>query len=161
MPTELALASSADFADRPNTLMPPLPIRRAEITVSVVVRRYWNNTGLHVTAGQHYRLVALGTWVDLYIWRDADGYATPWWLEWAPPGPLARTIQARRRLPEGTGSCWSVPVRAAGDCQCLVAGNSREVWMPASGQLAFFANDVPGFHWNNLGSMRPGITRLS
>lgn len=33
--------------------------------------------------------------------------------------------------------------------------------MPASGQLAFFANDVPGFHWNNLGSMRPGITRLS
>ena len=71
MPAELALASSADFADRPNTLMPPLPIRRAEITVSVVARRYRNNTGLHVTAGQHYRLVALGTWVDLYIWRDA------------------------------------------------------------------------------------------
>jgi hypothetical protein len=33
--------------------------------------------------------------------------------------------------------------------------------MLASGQLAFFANDVPGFHWNNLGSIRPGITRLS
>jgi hypothetical protein len=47
--------------------MPPGPIRRAEITVSVVARRYWNNTGLHVTAGQHCRLVALGTWVDLCI----------------------------------------------------------------------------------------------
>jgi hypothetical protein len=33
--------------------------------------------------------------------------------------------------------------------------------MQASGQLAFFANDVPGFRWNNLGSIRPGITRLS
>jgi hypothetical protein len=47
--------------------MPPGPIRRAEITVSVVARRYWNNTALHVTAGQHCRLVALGTWVDLCI----------------------------------------------------------------------------------------------
>jgi hypothetical protein len=71
--------------------------------------RYWNNTGLHVTAGQHCRLVALGTWVDLYIWRDADGYATPWWLEWGPLGPLARTIQARRRVPEGN---WFVLVGA-------------------------------------------------
>ena len=33
--------------------------------------------------------------------------------------------------------------------------------MPTRGQLAIFANDVPGFRWNNLGSIRPGITRLS
>ena len=33
--------------------------------------------------------------------------------------------------------------------------------MPTRWQLAFFANDVPGFRWNNLGSIRPGITRLS
>ena len=33
--------------------------------------------------------------------------------------------------------------------------------MPATGQLAFFANDVPGFYWNNLGSIRLEITRFS
>ena len=33
--------------------------------------------------------------------------------------------------------------------------------MSARGQLAFFASDVPGFRWNNLGSIRSGITRLS
>ena len=52
-------------------------------------------------------------------------------------------------------------VRAPGDCQYFVAGSSREVRMRASGQLAFFANDVPGFYWNNLGSIRLEITRLA
>ncbi len=33
--------------------------------------------------------------------------------------------------------------------------------MPASGQLEFFANDVPGFYWNNFGSIQLEITRLS
>lgn len=93
----------------PNTLMPPGAIRRAEITVSVVARRYRNNTALHVTAGQHGRLVTLGTWVDLCIWRDADGYATPWWLEWArrarSRGPYRRDADCRRE----TGSCRSAP----------------------------------------------------
>ncbi len=132
-----------------------------KITVGVVARRYWNNTGLHVTAGQRYRLVALGTWVDLYIWCGADGYSTPWWLEWGPLGPLTRTIQERRRLPEGDWFVLVGAIRAAGDCQYLVVGKSREVCMPTSGQLEFFANDLPGFYWNNLGSIRLEITRLS
>jgi hypothetical protein len=40
-------------------------------------------------------------------------------------------------------------------------GSSREVRMSASRQLAFFAIDVPGFYWNNFGSVRLEITRLS
>jgi hypothetical protein len=52
-------------------------------------------------------------------------------------------------------------VRTPGDCQYFVASSSREARMPTSGQLAFFANDVPGFYWNNLGSIRLENTRLS
>ena len=33
--------------------------------------------------------------------------------------------------------------------------------MPATGELEFFANDVPGFYWNNLGSILLEVTRLS
>ena len=39
-----------------------------KITADVIARRHWNNTGLHVTAGQHYQLTGRGTWVDFYVY---------------------------------------------------------------------------------------------
>jgi hypothetical protein len=124
-------------------------------TVDVVARRYWNNTGLHVTVGQRYQLVAVGTWCDLVIRCDADGYPTPWWY------PPQRIAQGFRRLPEGNWFVLVGAVRVAEDCRYFVVGSSCEVRMPTTGQLAFFANDVPGFYWNNFGSIRLGIARLS
>lgn len=132
-----------------------------KVTVDVIARRHWNNTGLHVTAGQRYQLAARGTWVDLYIPCGASGYQSPGWLLRGPLGLATRFMQGLRRVPEGNWFVLAGAVRAPGDCQYFVAGSSREVRMPASGQLAFFANDVPGFYWNNLGSIRLEITRLS
>ena len=130
------------------------------LTIDVVARRHWNNVGLHVTAGQRYQLTARGTWVDFYIRCGPGGYRYPGWLLRGPLGPAARFMQGRRRVPEGNWFVLAGAVRAAGDCRCFAVGSSCEVRMPASGQLAFFANDVPGFYWNNLGSIRLEITRL-
>ncbi len=124
-------------------------------TVEVVARRFWNNTGLQVTVGQNYQFLAAGTWVDLLIRCHADGYSTPWWY------PPMRIMQGRRRLPDENWFVLAGAVRAGKDCRYFVVGSSREVRMPATGQLAFFANDVPGYYWNNLGSIRLEITRLS
>ena len=132
-----------------------------KFTIDVIARRYWNNTGLCVIAGQRYQFAARGTWVDFYIPCDADGYATPGWLSWGPLARPTRIVQGLRRVPEGNWFVLVGAVRAAKDWEYFVAGSSREVRMPTSGQLAFFANDVPGFYWNNLGSVRLEITRLS
>ena len=132
-----------------------------KITVDVAARRYWNNTGLHVTAGQRYRLAAHGTWVDFYLPCDTDGYPTPGWLKWGPLDLPARIVQRLRRVPEGNWFVLVGAVRVGRACQYFVTGSGREVSMPTSGQLAFFANDVPGFYWNNLGSIQLEITRLS
>jgi len=130
-------------------------------TVDIVARRYWNDTGLYVTTGQRYRLTARGTWTDFYIPCAADGYKAPGWLLQGPLGLLTRTIQRLRRAPEGNWFVLAGAIRAAGHYQYFVSGSSREVHMPASGHLEFFANDVPGFYWNNFGSIRLEITRLS
>ena len=53
----------------------PMPKVGEKITVDVVARRFWNNTGLHVTVGQSYQFLAVGTWVDLY--SGATPTATP------------------------------------------------------------------------------------
>jgi hypothetical protein len=132
-----------------------------KFTIDVIARRHWNNTGLHVTAGQRYQLTAHGTWVDFYIPCGASGYRYPGWLLRGPLGLATRFMQGRRRVPEGNWFVLAGAVRAAEDCRYFVAGSSREVRMPASGQLAFFANDLPGFYWNNLGCIRLEIARLS
>ena len=43
-------------------------------------------------------------------------------------------------------------VRGAKRCRDLVCGRSREVHMPASGQLEFFANDVPEISTGTTGA---------
>ena len=132
-----------------------------KITVDIVARRYWNDTGLYVTVGQSYQFTARGTWIVFYIPCAADGYPTPGWLLQGPPGRLTRMVQRLRRVPEGNWFVLVGAVRAAGQYQNFVCGSSREAHMPASGQLEFFANDVPGFYWNNFGSIQLEITRLS
>jgi len=154
-----------DRSDGQGEALAPATARQLEVgekfTIGVIARRYWNNTGLHVTAGQRYQLTARGTWVDFYIPCGANGYQAPGWLLRGPLGLPIRFMQGLRRVPESSWFVLAGAVRAAGDCQYFVAGSSREVRMPASGQLAFFANDVPGFYWNNLGSIRLEIIRLS
>ena len=58
-------------SDGQGQALAPATARQLEVgekfTIDVIARRHWNNTGLHVTAGQRYQLAARGTWVDFYI----------------------------------------------------------------------------------------------
>ena len=105
-----------------------------KITVDIVARRYWNDTGLYVTAGQCYQFTARGTWIDFYIPCAADGYPTPGWLLQGPLGRLTRMVLRLRRVPEGNWFVLVGAVRAAGHYQHFVCGSSREAHVPTSGQ---------------------------
>jgi len=158
-------SQTLDRPDGQGRSLAPVTAKELEIgekmTVDVVARRYWNDTGLRVTAGQRYRLTAHGTWIDFYLPCGADGYRAPRWLRSGPLGLLVRIEEGLRRVPEGDWFVLAGAVRAGEECEYFISGSSREVSMPATGQLAFFANDVPGFYWNNLGSILVEITRLS
>jgi hypothetical protein len=43
----------------------------------------------------------------------------------------------------------------------LIGTGRKPILMPASGELICFANDVPGYYWNNLGTLQLTITRCT
>jgi len=111
-----------------------------KLTLGVDAQRLWNDTGLHVTAGQRLRVVASGRWRDWTIETDADGFSRAH-LKLAEPlrrAPMARWFQL----------CGAVDRRLD---QVVVLGQDVAFTAPASGRLFLFANDVSWMHWNNAG----------
>src|SRR5450755_485584 len=65
-------------------------------TVPIRARAYWNDTGIAVRIGEHYRLRAEGSWRDFLITSGPDGYETPWYsLGQRLASPLRRVPNAR------------------------------------------------------------------
>ncbi len=124
-------------------------------TRKVAACRFWNDTGVHVEVGQGYRFDAAGSWTDLFICCNANGYPTPWY------SLLQRAGQSLRRVPQEDWFTLIGAVRSPEDCRYFKVGSEKEVRVPGTGQLSFFANDVPGFYWNNVGILTVTITRLS
>jgi len=123
------------------------------VMVSVAARKPWNDTELRVEAGQHYEFQATGSWVDMWSTSDAGGYATPLWN-------LGMRLGERfRRVPDAPWFALIGMVRDGSRFEAFVIGAASQVLMPMSGRLACFANDVPGFYWNNRGALRLGIRR--
>lgn len=52
-------------------------------------------------------------------------------------------------------------VRDGNRSQVFVIGAASQVVVPKGGRLACFANDVPGFYWNNRGVLRLTIRRCA
>lgn len=120
----------------------------AATTVQVAARQPWVDTGVNVVAGETVSAQVTGEWSDFTIKTDADGYASPWNmkpLEWA------------RRLPKAR---WFALVGCVGrdlhHCQVMSTGNQTLI-MPITGRLYLFANDAPGFYWNNTGALTVAI----
>jgi hypothetical protein len=123
-------------------------------TVAIRAREYWNDTGISVRSGEHYRLRAEGSWRDFLITSGPDGYATPWYS-------LAQRLAAPlRRVPNARWFALIGAVRGA-EGSPFVIGRETETVISADGTLACFANDVPGFYWNNYGAIRLSLKRLS
>jgi hypothetical protein len=121
------------------------------VTVTIEARQFWNDTGIHLVAGQECRFTTAGTWTDWYIPCDADGFPSP--------NLLMRAFEWLRRAPHEP---WFALIGGIDhDLRSLfLIGTERTLTAPVSGMLTCFANDLPLAYWNNLGSVQLTVTRM-
>lgn len=117
---------------------------RTNTTIKVCARPRWNHTGFFVEGGAVYELSASGTWYDASIPSGPDGYQR---------GNFLQDLAARlRRSPRDRWFALMGSLDGARGTIFLIG--SRVTYIPPrGGELVCFANDVPGFYWNNRGSV--------
>lgn len=123
------------------------PGERAAFTV--LARRRWNDSSVFLEAGRGYRLTVadIVDWKDWWLEADPETgvRSPPAWLEWPP-------VRRLRRVP-------TAPLLALVGCigrdpsTAFRIGRGREYAPATTGELSAFANDVPGFYWNNSGQL--------
>lgn len=122
-------------------------------TAVVRAREYWNPTGVEVGYLESYAIEAAGTWEDWGRSTDADGVAD---------GLLQDLLSAAKRCPEAQ---WFQLVGSVGASEeRLFPLGTFAHWTNrtfGAGELFLFANDAPGFYWNNDGELTVRITRIS
>lgn len=117
-------------------LSPPATIRAAS---------YWNDTGIIIEAGRRYDFFATGNWVDLVVRSGPDGNPAPGWSQ--------RLLQRQLRA-QGQPYFRLIGALDRDPASMFPIGAALTGWeAPRGGMLTCFANDVPGFYWNNSGSV--------
>jgi len=120
------------------------------VTSEIRARSFWNKTGIQLVASQRHLMTVSGDWVDFFMRHDADGDpSSSWYL---------RLFESKRRLPREN---WFVLAGAldSDPATAFLIGSQCEYTAPAAGELTCFANDVPGFYWNNWGHVILTVTR--
>ena len=123
-------------------------------SVTAVVRAadYWNPTGIEVGYLEAYAVEAEGEWDDWGRRSDADGQVG---------NLLQELFQAAKRCPDAQ---WLQLIGSVGASdERLVPLGTFARWTSRaleSGELFLFANDAPGFYWNNSGELKVTITRV-
>jgi hypothetical protein len=120
-------------------------------TTIVRARLRWNDTGIVLSAGETYRFAATGCWIDWFIRHGPGG----------DPSTIAylRCLEPLRVMPHAH---WFALIGALDrDMRTAFVIGEGDVWRPeSSGELTCFANDVPGFFWNNWGDVRLDVSRI-
>jgi len=119
--------------------------------IPIRAKERWNDTHIVVDAGESYELSASGRWVDFYIPTSPDGFSSPL-TSIIPLGTLLRhpdskfftLIGCLDRRPD----------------QQFAIGQHAGFEPTNHGRLFCFANDVPGFYWNNWGEVNLVVKRL-
>jgi len=123
-----------------------------EARTSIRARARWNQTSIMLTAGETYELVASGCWTDLVIPHGPGGDPSNSWY--------MRLFERWRRVP--TADWFSLIGTINTDMETAFVIGGRCLHSPRrTGQLMCFANDVPGFYWNNFGEIHLRVTRVS
>jgi hypothetical protein len=121
-------------------------------TAVVKAREYWNRTGIEVGYLEAYAFEATGSWNDWGRSTDADGG------DW---GFLQDLLNSGRRCQQAQWFQLIGSVGASDERAFALGAHAR--WTnrsPETGELLLFANDAPGFYWNNSGEIRVRITRI-
>ena len=114
-------------------------------------RKPWNETGIHLTAGEQYHLRAVGAWIDWKKSCDANGYDS-----------INRVQQFSERLRRVPGERWFTLIGSIGrDGRELFPIGADRAYSPrTSGNLFCFANDVRIAYWNNHGTIMLTVMRV-
>ncbi len=111
----------------------------------------WNDTKIDVEAGERYELTARGRWVDFYIPSSPDGFSNP----------LSSILPFERFLRHPASKFFAlIGCLDRRPEQQFVIGRGASFEPEARGRLFCFANDVPGFYWNNWGHVDLIIKRV-
>src|SRR4051794_16355813 len=124
-----------------------------DVTPSTAVIRadhFWNDTGISLEAGGTYDMDAKGIWIDFFILSGPEGNPSPTWMQWL----LASRLRVKG---ENYFTLIGTLDRDLSTAFCI--GRRARVQAPRSGLLTCFANDVPGFYWNNRGTVQLTVTR--
>jgi hypothetical protein len=137
--------SSVTNPDGPMKLIPG-----QNVTVTIEAKPFNNLTNVWFESGAVYDLKATGTWFDAGRPSGPNGY---------PDGNFLQNLASwLRRLPDRN---WFILLGVAEPKNTpFVIGTNAIYQAQQSGQLICFANDVPGFYWNNTGALRLTIARV-
>ena len=129
--------------------------------IRVNSRKRLNDTGVRVSKGQRFRVHADSGWNDGGIDTGPDGFDidtdAPLVSRW-----LLKLFVPLLRVPTSRYFCLIGSID--GEKATFVQfGSGLDEWLATAdnGHLQCFANDVPGFYWNNRGSVSMTITRTA
>ncbi|MBP1152583.1 MULTISPECIES: hypothetical protein [Methylocaldum] len=118
---------------------------------SVRARSFWNDSGIDLAAGGIYQFSARRTWTDFFISCGPAGYSGL---------SYQNKLGSSLRLPREKWFALCGALDRNGQT-AFVIGESCRYTAEAAGRLYCFANDVPGWYWNNFGSAEVIATRLA
>ena len=119
------------------------------LSISVNAGKRYSAEQLNVIEGEEYRIWCdKGQWwVDMIIPVSANGYYNT----------LANLFGQRLKNERCMCLCGTYDEN---DKQAFAIGSTHKVTASQTGKLSFFANDVPGYEWNNWGTIIVNIERI-
>lgn len=116
-------------------------------TVEIYSKIFWNETDLEILAGEEYKFDSVGSWKDLLVRCNSDGYVS-WYMN---------LYNNWKRSP---GNNWFALIGSLDKRNDFLIGKQSQLSFHNSGKLYCYANDVRGFYWNNSGQISLTISRI-
>ena len=142
-------AGCSDTGSTSWTVREPIDVGDVPVSVPILARPQWNDTGIMVHQGVVYQVVARGRWYDGSQPAGPTGYDSLV-LSWA---------ERWRRSPPDRWFALICSVDRDEDHLVSVAAGAEHSFIK-SGQLTCFANDWWMMYWNNWGYVEMTIRRL-
>lgn len=119
------------------------------VDLDIFANERYSGNCIQVAPTQEYRILANSSdiWVDLIIKSNAKGYYNP----------LANAVGMRIKNQPCMCLCG---VLNKNDDTAFPIGLGAAIIITEPGLLHFFANDVKGFEWNNLGKIQIEVQRI-
>ncbi len=119
------------------------------IEVKIYAKYKWNSTQIEISKGEEYEFNTIGSWKDLTITTDADGYTNLY-------------MQLFNRVKRAKQYKWFSLIGSLNQIKdkYFLIGKNNKIAFISSGNLYCFANDVNGFYWNNFGHITLQVTRI-